>query len=380
MNYFIILILLVVIICCILISDGKKIIIQEDFSLLNTDKDTNTENYKQVVVQLAKPIYNTMTIVTLDKGELYYNYSATLAKIFPIKVVEGLGSLDNVKKVISNKANFAVAQEDVLVDAILGKGDFKKRHKNLALISSIFEEKVALIVNPTKNITGWNDLKGKTVCFGKQGSGSLYNGLELCRLIGISKSDLNIIYGGQYSDNILNKVKTDQIDALYITGEHPDRAIKELLRIKLLRIIGTNGIPNKFIETRFPTWNKSSIDVRDYKIPSVVIKIPTYATKTVILSKKNTDYVTIYNMVNALFSNTLYIRNNLEFDEHKIVLESYPISRAFQKHNIIPLHPAVKDYYKDIGMITNDSNPKCALFAGSSDECKLEILNPYTGY
>ena len=70
------------------------------------------------------------------------------------------------------------------------------------------------------------------------------------------------------------------------------------------------------------------------------------------------------------------MKKNIKLDIYKKVLGKFPISKSFSNLNIIPIHSAVYKYYKDIGMITNNPDPRCAYFSGTG-KCNLEILNPF---
>jgi len=350
------------------------------FILILTTLRNNTEyfntdmNYKSITVTLTKPVYHKIYIATLYKDTLYYNYGKILGKIYPINTLVGKGSVNNVQRLINNEVNFAIAQEDVVIDAISGKGAFTDKNKSIRFITSIFEEKVTLIVNPIYNIHSWRDLKGKTVCFGGIGSGSLYNALELCKLIHIYESDLNIIYGNPFDDAIFKKISNNEIAAFYMTGEHPDSFLVKTFKNNLLKIIGSNGIPDELVQIRFPTWHKSYINVKDYKIPSTNTKIHTFAVKTLLICNKKEDYSVIYRLIDTIFSNIIYIRRNIGLRENLEVLEQYSLSSTFPEHNIIPVHIGVIDYYYYLGIFTNNTDKRCSMFAGTG-KCDLELIN-----
>ena len=161
--------------------------------ILNTSYIEGFDNkYKNVVITVTKPIYRKKYLSTGNNNSLYYDYGNILSKIYPIYIHKSAGSFENIKNLESGKSNFAIVQEDVVYDAVFGKNLFDKPNKNLRLISPLFEETIYLVTHPESKITSWHDLRGKNICFGKKGSGSLYVGIEICKLINIQSTDINI--------------------------------------------------------------------------------------------------------------------------------------------------------------------------------------------
>ena len=333
-------------------------------------------NYKSQIVRLTKTAYNNNTIIIDDNISLHYSYSKLLSTIYPVKVLKGSGTFDTIKEINNNNISFGLAQEDMVINSVLGIKTYSKRYNNIKFIKGIYEEQINLITNTKYNIDSWNDLKGKTVCFGRKNSSSLYNGLELCKIINIKKNDLKIIYGNITDKNIRKLIIDDTIQAIFIIGENPNTYIKELFRIKLLNMIGTKGIPNELIKLKFPLWRKSKINIKNYNIPSFNYYLDTWGIRIILITNSNQNNNIIYSLIKTIFENNMYIRDNINNDDQKQVLQNFSVEDSFENRNIIPLHNGVKLYYKHIGLISNDKNPNCSFFVGTGN-CNLEILDPF---
>ena len=95
---------------------------------------------------------------------------------------------------------------------------------------------------------------------------------------------------------------------------------------------------------------------------------------------KSENNKTVYKLIESIFGNTLYIRNNIKNPNNYVkTLSRFQISRYFPNNNVIPLHDGVYQYYKNIGMINNNPNKKCSLFAGTGN-CNLNVINYYNSY
>ena len=332
-------------------------------------------NYKSQIVKLTNIANNNNTIITGDYLSLNYSYGKLLSTIYPVKVIKGHGTFNNIEKINNNEILIGLAQEDMVINSILGIKPYSKKY-NIKFIKGIYEEQINLIINTKYNINSWKDLKGKTVCFGDKDSTSLYNGLKLCEIINIKKNDLKIIYGKITDKKIRKLIIDDTIHAIFIIGENPNSYIKELFRIKLLNMIGTKGIPNELIKLKFPFWRESKINIKNYNIPSFNYNIDTWGIRTILITNSNQNNNIIYNLIKTIFENNMYIRDNIRNDDQKQVLQNFLVEDSFENRNIISLHDGVKLYYKNIGLISNNKNPNCSFFVGTGN-CNLEILDPF---
>jgi len=337
-------------------------------------------NYKPITISLKYPIYNPIYLKTSRKDTFYYNYGLVLNKIYPIIPHKSNNITDSIETVNNNTNIVAIVPETIAIHAYLGKGIFSKRHLNVSFITSIAEEQIGLIVNNISNIFSWNDIKGKTVCFGEKDSSDLFFGLSLCSLINIFPKDINLIYRNQYDNTTIDLFNNGHIHAIFKIESHPSRKLIEISNTSFFRIIGTQGIPKYLLQTLFPFWNSSKIDLTYYNIPSNIVQIiDTYSIKTILITNNNMHYNSVYNLINTIFSNIIYIRNHIRYKENSRILYNFQLSKSFPNNNIIPLHNAVKKFFIDIGLISYDPNKKCSFFARTG-KCNLELVNDFTGF
>lgn len=358
-----IIILLILFILFILIIILSKHILQDNIKILE-----NFNPYKSKI----KIIKEKKKIITDSKYSLHYNYAKLLSNFYPLEILTSDGTFENIEKINDNKISFGLAQEDMVINAVLGLKPFKKKY-NLNYILGIFEEQINLVVNPKFNINSWNDLEGKTICFGSKNSLSLYNGLVLCELIGIKKKNIDIIYGNIYSKNIKDLIINDKIHGFVIISENPNTFIKNLCKIKSLKFLGCKGIGDDLIKIKFPHWIKSNIDMKDYKILSSNNILNTWSIKTVLITNSKEDKRTVFNLIKTLFENNYRIKKSFKNSDQKKVIGNYQLDKSFDRKNIIDLHEGVKLYYKYIGIITENKDEKCKHFVGTG-LCNLEVV------
>ena len=341
----------------------------------NTKLLENYNVYKSIVKNIIKKKHK---IITYSKNSLQYNYAKLLSSFYALEVISSKGTFQNINKINNNEISFGIVHEDMVINALLGNKPFfskdKKKYNNLNYITGIYEEQINLVVNSKFKINSWNDLKGKTICFGNKNSVSLYNGLILCNLIGIKKKDINIIYGNIYSKKIKHLIIKDVIHGFMVISENPNTYLKNFCKKKSLKFLGCNGISDEIIKIKFPYWIKSNINVKDYKILSLNDIISTWSIKMILITNSNENKINVFNLIKTLFENNNKIKIKFKNKEHKKVMRNYQLDKSFQLKNIIPLHEGVKLYYKYIGIITENKDINCKHFVGTG-KCNLELID-----
>ncbi len=107
-----------------------------------------------------------------------------------IWVKESEGSLDNIRRIVSNEnAGLGIVQSDVL--GYLGrykeKSEMEFIANRLLLIFPLYNEEVHLLAR--KEIVRFEDLHGKRVVIGKQGSGNRVTTINLLKMMGITPTE-----------------------------------------------------------------------------------------------------------------------------------------------------------------------------------------------
>jgi TRAP transporter TAXI family solute receptor len=91
------------------------------------------------------------------------------------------GSVANVLDVDADRADSALAQSDIVFEALAGKGDFRDTgpQSHVRVIADLFPEEVHLVAARGADIRSVSELKGKRVAMGTNGSGTSSTALRL---------------------------------------------------------------------------------------------------------------------------------------------------------------------------------------------------------
>ena len=115
----------------------------------------------------------------LASGESQGNYTKLANAISLVAEKNGVklqpvlsgGSVDNIKLLTSGRADLALVQGDVAVRAVLGHLPFPDPLTNIELLTPIFTEPIHILVRDDLFIFSVDDLKGKAIAIGVDGSG-----------------------------------------------------------------------------------------------------------------------------------------------------------------------------------------------------------------
>lgn len=429
--------IIILIIMAILLYNLESYILHKNHII--QDKIETYLNYKSNSIILSDEAVKPLKISVGDKTYIYNYLNNILKTIYPIEVINSDGgSYQNILDILSNKSDLAICQLDTAINAHQGKSPFTKKNEHLRFITSVFTEKFTLLVKTNSNIHSWKDLKNKRVCAGKKNWGGYYNFLNLLSISRIKTSDVNIVIGNVFSEEIVEKFEEGKIDALYITYAHPSNDIYELYHKVRFRIIGSQGWDINLLKYRYPYILKTTISLTDYSMSKENSKlfIETYGIPTVFITTKSVSKHSIYMFLKTLFQNIEYIRNyssplsrpktskekikryfekeksnrhiiklnstrkftirgfNKKRDNLKLLMtdnQKQQFSNIFQKtilqkllpsellnfNSVIPLHEGSHQYYQDIGIINNIESQYCLNYAGIKN---CDEVNNYKHY
>ena len=335
-------------------------------------KIENFINFKRNIVKLTNEVENPLRISTGDNNYIYNYLMKIIKTIYPIEIINhGGSSYGNINSLLDGSSDLAICQLDTLVNAYQGKKPFTKSHENLRFITSVFTEKITLLVKANSNIYSWQDLKNKKVCAGKKSWGGYYNFRDLLETANIKVSELEIIEGDVFSEEIISKFESGNISALYLTYIHPSNDIYKLYYKVRFRIIGFEGLNFNLLRYKYPFIQKTYIGLTDYNMSKENSKIfiETYGIPTVLATRVDISEKSIHKFIKSLFQNIEYIRNYVssessEIDNYTHILQKMLPSELLSFNNGVPLHMGAHVYYKSIGIINNIDNRSCLNYAG----------------
>lgn len=238
-------------------------------------------------------------MVTGSKTGTYITFGKDIARVaqkegVTINVFDSNGSIDNIKRITSKeKVGLAIVQSDVL--------GFLSRSKNeesvaiadkLRLVAPLYNEEVHILAR--SNIASINDLNGKRVVVGSEGSGSMITAVNLFSILGVVPGQMFKI---EPPEGVV-AVLSGQVDALVFVGGKPVKMFKNMENLATIKV-GPNA--GKLEQVHFlpiddkrlaSDYSSATLTHEDYSF--INGSIPTVAVASVMITydytRKNEPY------------------------------------------------------------------------------------------
>ncbi len=303
---------------------------------------------------LLSPFLFASEFITIGTGGVtgtYYPTGAAICKLvnkyrketkIRCSVESTAGSVYNVKTIQSGELDFAIAQSDVIYQAVHGTKKFEKSQiKKLRSIMAIYPELLTLVTRRDSNINKLSDIKNKRINLGNEGSGNESTSLALLKEIRIKKSDLKFA-GTIEAIELPDVLKNNKIDGYFYMVGHPTANIKDAASFVDVKIVPLKGLKIDNLIKKYPYFAKANIPAGMYKGNDK--DIPTFGVKAVLVTSSEISQKAVYTIVKAIFEN---------FDDFK---KLHPAYSNITKKSLLdglsaPLHKGAQKYYKEAGLL-----------------------------
>ncbi|MFQ1929593.1 TAXI family TRAP transporter solute-binding subunit [Aeromonas veronii] len=176
------------------------------------------------------------------------------------------GSVENIQLLSKKELQLAVVQYSVLQQAISGAGEFTSAPvSNVYPILTLYAEPLNLVVSADSEIFSLDDIKGKRVDIGNQGSGDRDTARALLHSLNWSNKDflaLTSYKAAERSDALCS----GKIDAFFIVAGHPNQVIREAIGKCNAKLVSIEGQEANAFLTRYPFYNKQTIPEGTYRL------------------------------------------------------------------------------------------------------------------
>ena len=162
------------------------------------------------------------------------------------------GSNENVEAVAQGTTETALVEADVAYWAYHGSGAFRGQEaaRNLRAIANLFPSTVHVVVPSAAGILNIDQLEGKRVALGEEGSSTAATAKTILAAYGISLNDIEASYAppGAASDLL----ESGEIDAFFVIAGQPSAIIDDLSRRTPLRLLPIDGTPGEELKSFLP--------------------------------------------------------------------------------------------------------------------------------
>ncbi|MCL4767971.1 MAG: TAXI family TRAP transporter solute-binding subunit [Hyphomicrobiaceae bacterium] len=251
-------------------------------------------------------------------------------------------SVANVTGVQNGHMESGLAAADIVYQAFNGEGRFESKFGKLRVIANLFPEHMHLVLPKGGKLNGIKDLKGKRVGIFQAGSGTQVVVLELLKIYGITKNDIQAaeLNAQQSADRMAD----GQLDAFFIVGGSPLAGIAQLAATKGMEIYELTDEERAAFLKVVPYYYDDVIKAGTYEGQTKNIKTVAVGAQWVVSSDVPADLV--YEVTKALWNdNTRKL-----FDAGHAKAKDIQLTSALKAVNT-PLHPGAEKFYKEKGVL-----------------------------
>lgn len=252
------------------------------------------------------------------------------------------GSVENIRKVNSGKADFGIGYSGDLFLARNGRlsGDTKK-YMNVRAVSFLYKAPAQLAVLSDSGINSVSDLAGKKVAVGGAGSGAAASAERFFSLVGQwDKIDRQFL---GYT-KAAAAMKDGHVDAMWILSGYPTRALIELSATHKIKLLNVQK-PAKAagVTTKLPFYTFLDIPANTYE--GVGYEVGSFFDSALWIANKKVDPKVVYAAMKDIYTpaGLKYMVNVKKTAKQMSVADGV-------KGIVTPLHKGAEKFWKSKGL------------------------------
>jgi TRAP transporter TAXI family solute receptor len=268
-----------------------------------------------------------------------------------VKPADGAGHADvavhNLTNIRSGSLDLGIVDSTMQANAYQQSGRFEFtdiRYDNLRSLFSLNSIPFTLIAYQGSGINSFDDLRGKTVNIGNQGSSQREIMNSLLAAKNWSKKEFTLVQQLPTSRSQDSMALCHRnVDAIVRVNVHPDSSIQQVVRLCKAELVSVSGSDiTKFIEQN-PSYQPIDIPAGTYA--SNPEPVATLGVKATLITSEEMDEESVYTLVKTLFEN---------LDRLKRTHPSFALLTPTQMHTdslAAPLHRGAIKYYREKGWL-----------------------------
>ncbi len=304
----------------------------------------------------ARAAERTVVVATAPVAGVYYPAGGALCRVVNAgQARHGLrclvestdGSRDNLRRLRAGAVDFALVQSDWQYyagqggdDAVGGDSGNGGAGRTLRAVASLHAQPFTLLARPQSGIGSVDDLAGKRVNLGPNGSAQRMAGEALIEALGWSKPEFAAITGLDAEQQV-DAPCTGQIDAFLISTSHPNSLISAATDRCQARLIPIDGEAVDILLASWPFYARAEISGGLYRAnPDPV---PTFGLRATLVTTRETPDDTVYWIARSLFEQLDAVRR-----QHP-ALAQLSSQDMLSRGNTLQLHDGALRYYRERG-------------------------------
>lgn len=250
------------------------------------------------------------------------------------------GSQVNMFAVDTGGVEMGIARSDVLGWGQSGTGPYalagRPAYPDLRAIARLYDEAAVLVVRED-GPAGIEDLRGKTVSVGEDGSGVPVTFALLRAAHGLAPEDVTLRHLGPVE--ALDALAAKKIDAAFLLTGHPSAVLTGALRTHAFRVLPLDGPVARKVAASFPWYHMEVLPKGLYGLPDAAVSL---GASAVLFVRADMADDLAYGITRAI----LHEKARPVFVNGHALGEEMDIYQA-EHRAAIPLHPGAARYYAE---------------------------------
>ncbi len=254
------------------------------------------------------------------------------------------GSVANIAGLRDGSLELAIVQSDIQADALNGVGAFAEAgpYADLRSVMSLYPELLTVAVRADAGIERIEDLAGKRVVLGEQGSGTRAIGDALVKALGWTDASF-----AETPEIAPNRVGTalcnDEIDAFFYAVGHPSSVIQSATTDCDVTLIAAAGPAVDELVRNTPSFVAATIPAGLYR--GTDRPVATFGVSATLVTRADVPDATIAAIVSGVFGDFDMLRG---LDPVLVGLDQ----KAMVSNGLTAeLHPGAAGYYREQGWL-----------------------------
>lgn len=254
------------------------------------------------------------------------------------------GSVANIAALRDDRDGLAIVQSDIQAAALAGAGSFASDgpFTGLEAVMGLYPEPLNLVARADAGIAGVEDLAGKRVWLGPEGSGTRSLAGQLVAALGWTDATFAAAPAIRPED-VAQALCAGEIDAFFYVVGHPALPIQEATTNCDARLVPITGGAVEELAAADPALVVATIPGGLYR--GTPAPVDTFGVSATLVTRESEPEDTIYTMVRAMFGDLDMLRS---LDP---VLAGLDPEAMVRDGLTAPLHPGAARYYRERGWI-----------------------------
>ncbi|MBM3584426.1 MAG: TAXI family TRAP transporter solute-binding subunit [Alphaproteobacteria bacterium] len=253
------------------------------------------------------------------------------------------GSVDNVNAIGEGRIESGFSQADVAFWALNGTSMFAENGAiaNLRAIARLYRESVHLVARAEAGIARIEDLAGKRVALGEEGSGTLVDARSILTAFGVGEASVEPVL--LKPDKASTALIDGQIDAFFIIAGYPTAAVRDLAETIAITLVPIAGAALDDLLRQQPFFTR---DFVPFGVYHGVNTTETLSVAALWLVAAEQDEELVHGVTAVLWHDST--RRLLDEGHEK----GKDIRLEFALQGVpVPLHPGAERYYREVGLL-----------------------------